>query len=186
MEATRWIQLKDLFRQAFDLPREERSAFLDARCPDAELRARVESLLHAEDDAARARETHHAERRDGHQANRAQFIGEQPGTVIGSYKLLQRIGEGGFGAVFMAEQQQPVRRRVALKIIKPGMDTAEIVARFEQERQALALMDHPAIARVFDGGATATGRPYFVMELVRGVPIVEYCDTHHMSIRDRL
>src|SRR5207249_367572 len=108
------------------------------------------------------------------------------GTVIGRYKLLEEIGEGGFGVVFMAEQQQPVRRKVALKVVKPGMDTRQVVARFEAERQALALMDHPNIARVFDGGETDSGRPYFVMELVRGVPITDFCDANHLSVRDRL
>ncbi len=111
---------------------------------------------------------------------------EAPGSVIGPYKLLEQIGEGGFGVVFMAEQQQPVRRKVALKVIKPGMDSRQVVARFEAERQALALMDHPNIARVFDGGETATGRPYFVMELVRGIPITEYCDQNHLLVRERL
>src|SRR5205814_2727358 len=95
---------------------------------------------------------------------------EGPGAVLGPYKLLEQIGEGGFATVFMAEQTRPVRRKVALKVLKPGMDTKQVVARFEAERQALALMDHPNIARVFDGGMTGTGRPYFVMELVRGVP----------------
>src|SRR5262249_13370080 len=103
-------------------------------------------------------------------------LSERPGAVIGPYKLLEQLGEGGFGVVFMAEQPQPLRRKVALKVLKPGMDTRQVVARFEAERQALALMDHPHIARVFDGGATATGRPYFVMELVRGVPITAFCD----------
>src|SRR5262250_2064509 len=112
--------------------------------------------------------------------------GEGPGTRIGPYKLLQLIGEGGFGAVFMAEQEQPVRRRVALKIIKLGMDTRQVVARFEQERQALAMMEHANIARIFDAGATETGRPYFVMELCQGEPISTYCDTHRLSISDRL
>src|SRR5262249_53314467 len=101
---------------------------------------------------------------------------ERPGAMIGPYKLLEKIGEGGFGVVFMAEQHQPVRRKVALKVVKPGMDTRQVVARFEAERQALALMDHPHIARVFDGGETASGRPYFVMELVRGIPITDFCD----------
>ena len=105
-----------------------------------------------------------------------QLIGEGPGTVIGRYKLLQEIGEGGFGLVFMAEQLEPVQRKVALKIIKAGMDTREVIARFEAERQALALMDHPNIARVLDAGATESGRPYFVMELVKGIPITDYCD----------
>src|SRR5262249_2683175 len=113
-------------------------------------------------------------------------ITERPGTVIGPYKLLEQIGEGGFGVVFMAEQTQPVRRRVALKVLKPGMDTRQIVARFEAERQALALMDHPNIACVFDGNETATGRPFFVMELVRGIPITEFCDQNHLTVRQRL
>src|SRR6516225_10149466 len=103
-------------------------------------------------------------------------ITERPGTVIGPYKLLEQIGDGGFGVVFMAEQTVPMRRKVALKILKPGMDTDQVVARFEAERQALALMDHPNIAHVFDGGETASGRPYFVMELVRGIPITDFCD----------
>src|SRR5204863_8273951 len=102
------------------------------------------------------------------------------------YKLLEKIGEGGFGVVYVAEQKEPVRRRVALKIIKLGMDTRQVVARFEAERQALALMDHPNIARVLDGGATDTGRPYFVMELVKGVPITRYCDDHRLTPRQRL
>ncbi len=113
-------------------------------------------------------------------------VDEKPGANIGPYKLLQLLGEGGFGSVFMAEQERPVQRKVALKIIKLGMDTRQVVARFEQERQALALMDHPNIARVFDAGATSTGRPYFVMELCRGEPITEYCDKNGLSIPDRL
>ena len=111
---------------------------------------------------------------------------EGPGTIIGSYRLLEQIGEGGFGIVYMAEQMQPVRRKVALKIIKPGMDTRLVVARFEAERQALALMNHPNIAQVFDGGATEMGRPYFVMELVRGIPIIQFCDENLLPIRDRI
>ncbi|HET6880872.1 MAG TPA: protein kinase [Pirellulales bacterium] len=113
-------------------------------------------------------------------------IVERLGTVIGRYKLLEQIGEGGFGIVFMAEQQEPVRRKVALKVLKPGMDTRQVVARFEAERQALALMDHPNIAHVFDGGTTAAGRPYFVMDLVKGVPITEYCDQNQIAPRERL
>src|SRR5262245_25845119 len=113
-------------------------------------------------------------------------VSERPGTVIGPYKLLEEIGEGGFGVVFLAEQTRPVRRKVALKVLKPGMDTRQVVARFEAERQALALMDHPNIAKVFDGGATVSGRPYFVMELVRGTPITEFCDQNHLTPRERL
>ena len=110
---------------------------------------------------------------------------DDPSTVIGPYTLLQPIGEGGMGVVYLAEQQQPVQRRVALKVIKPGMDSTAVIARFEAERQALALMDHPNIAQVFDAGATETGRPYFVMELVRGIPITEYCDQHKLTTRER-
>src|SRR5207302_3351413 len=106
--------------------------------------------------------------------------------VIGPYKLLEQIGEGGFGVVYMAEQQQPVRRKVALKIIKPGMDSKQVIARFEAERQALALMDHTNIARVLDADATDSGRPYFVMELVRGIPITQFCDDNRLMPRERL
>ena len=108
------------------------------------------------------------------------------GTVIGPYTLLEVIGEGGMGVVYLAEQTQPVRRKVALKIIKPGMDTKQVIARFEAERQALAMMDHPNIAKVHDGGTTESGRPYFVMELVSGIPITEYCDHERLPIPERL
>ena len=113
-------------------------------------------------------------------------IQEGPGMTVGPYKLLEQIGEGGMGVVFMAEQEAPVRRRVALKIIKPGMDSRKVIARFEAERQALALMDHPNIARVLDAGTSATGKPYFVMELVKGIPIIQYCDEHRLNPRQRL
>ena len=116
----------------------------------------------------------------------SQRVTETLGTQIGPYRLLQQIGEGGFGVVFLAEQQLPVRRKVALKIIKPGMDTREVIARFEAERQALALMDHPHIARVLDAGTTDSGRPYFVMDLVKGIPITEYCDRNGIATRERL
>ncbi|MGA2254696.1 MAG: serine/threonine-protein kinase, partial [Thermoguttaceae bacterium] len=112
---------------------------------------------------------------------------EQPGTIIaGRYKLLEAIGEGGMGSVWVAEQMQPVRRKVALKLIKPGMDSKSVLARFEAERQALAVMDHPNIAKVLDGGLTETGRPFFVMEYVKGVPITEYCDATRLSVPERL
>src|SRR5450631_59038 len=113
-------------------------------------------------------------------------ITEKPGDRIGRYKLLERIGEGGCGVVYVAEQTEPVRRRVAIKVIKLGMDTKQVIARFEAERQALAMMDHPNIAKVLDAGATDTGRPYFVMELVRGIKITDYCDQNHLSTRERL
>jgi serine/threonine-protein kinase len=111
---------------------------------------------------------------------------EAPGGILGPYKLLERIGEGGFGTVYLAEQKQPVRRKVAVKVVKLGMDTRQVIARFEAERQALALMDHPHIARVLDAGATPAGRPYFVMELVKGVPITQYCDQNRVPLRRRL
>ncbi len=113
-------------------------------------------------------------------------IGQKPGDRIGRYKLLQQIGEGGCGVVYKAEQEEPVRRMVALKIIKPGMDTKSVIVRFEAERQVLALMDHPNIAKVFDAGATDSGRPYFVMELVRGIKITEYCDQNSLTTEARL
>jgi serine/threonine protein kinase len=116
----------------------------------------------------------------------ASSVGVRPGSVIGPYKLLQQIGEGGFGVVYMAEQERPVRRMVALKVIKPGMDTSEVIARFESERQALALMDHPNIAKVLDAGTTSSDRPFFVMELVKGVPITDYCDKSRLSPAERL
>jgi serine/threonine-protein kinase len=111
---------------------------------------------------------------------------ERPGRTIGPYKLLEQIGEGGMGVVFMAEQLRPIHRKVALKVIKPGMDTRQVVARFEAERQALALMDHPNIAKILDGGVTESGRPFFVMELVKGLPITEYCERNRLTPRQRL
>jgi serine/threonine protein kinase len=110
---------------------------------------------------------------------------EKPGAQIGPYKLLQQIGEGGMGIVYMAEQKEPVKRRVGLKIIKPGMDTRQVIGRFEAERQALAMMDHPNIAKVLDAGATESGQPYFVMELVNGISITQYCDAQHLTPKDR-
>src|SRR5262249_13732922 len=150
---------------------------------DPILRGRVEALLKAHDQAGSFLKDPPARP----QATEDYApITERPGTVIGPYKLMEQIGEGGFGLVFVAEQQQPVRRKVALKIIKPGMDTRDVIARFEAERQALALMDHPHIARVLDAGATDSGRPYFVMELVRGIPITAYCDQQQLTPRERL
>jgi serine/threonine-protein kinase len=112
--------------------------------------------------------------------------GAMPGTIIGPYRLLEQLGEGGMGLVFVAEQQQPIKRRVALKIIKPGMDSRQVIARFEAERQALAMMDHANIAKVHDAGTTPEGRPYFVMELVKGTPITDYCDRHRLTTRQQL
>ena len=149
---------------------------------DEEVRQRVHQLLAAHREAGSFLESP-ARALGGTLEER---LSEGPGTVIGHYKLLEQIGEGGFGVVFMAEQTQPVRRKVALKVLKPGMDTRQVVARFEAERQALAIMDHPNIAKVLDGGATASGRPYFVMELVKGVPVTEFCDQNHLTPRQRL
>ena len=167
---------------------EERAAYLDRACAgDSELFARVRSLLDAFADASRFMETGKAHGLEDDSKTRiVERPREHTGSIIGNYKLLQEIGDGGFGAVYMAEQQKPVKRRVALKIIKPGMDTREIVARFEAERQALALMEHPNIAQVFDGGTTGTERPYFVMELVKGIPITEFCDKNKLSTSQRL
>src|SRR5438132_1583160 len=159
-------------------------AFLAQACADQpDLRRRVEVLLGAHREAGTAQHQAPAEVPVPVDVSSS---AEGPGTVIGPYKLLQQIGEGGMGTVFMAEQQQPVRRKVALKVIKPGMDTRQVIARFEAERQALAMMDHLNIARVLDVGATDSGRPFFVMELVHGVPITNYCDDNHLTPRERL
>jgi WD40 repeat protein/serine/threonine protein kinase len=176
---------KSLFLNASDLAEPaERAAYLDRECGDDHaLRARVEALLHAHEASVGATD-----------ARTLAFIPttpyrpltEGPGTKIGPYKLLQEIGEGGMGVVYMAEQEEPVRRKVALKIIKPGMDSQEVIARFEAERQALAMMDHQNIARVLDAGTTASGRPYFVMELVHGVPITKFSDDNKLTLRERL
>jgi WD40 repeat protein/serine/threonine protein kinase len=162
----------------------DQAAFLDQACAgDSALRQRIARLLERHRQGGDFLESPAA----GELATVDKpSMNERPGTAIGPYKLLEQIGEGGFGVVFMAEQQQPIRRKVALKVLKPGMDTRQVVARFEAERQALALMDHPNIAQVHDGGETASRRPYFVMELVRGVPITDFCDQNQLSIRERL
>jgi serine/threonine protein kinase len=158
---------------------EERARYLDRACGgDQRLRGRLEELLAAYPKAEGFLE---APARSPVVTVDEQPIREGPGTVIGPYKLMELIGEGGMGLVFVAEQTQPVRRRVALKVIKPGMDTRQVIARFEAERQALALMDHPNIAKVLDGGTTDSGRPYFVMELVKGVPITQFCDDNRLA-----
>jgi serine/threonine protein kinase/tetratricopeptide (TPR) repeat protein len=170
--------VKSIFLAAVEKPPADRAAFLDAACEgDVAVRQRIEALLRAHDEP------------DTGPSDTATFLAdpsERPGGRIGPYKLLQRIGEGGMGAVWMAEQTEPVRRTVALKVIKAGLDTAQVVARFEAERQALALMDHPNIAKVFDAGVIGSGRPYFVMELVKGTPITRYCDEHRLTPRQRL
>jgi serine/threonine protein kinase len=155
--------------------------FVEVACGgDEKLRERVEVLLRAHDESNQWLDS------DRLVVTIDQPIAEGPGTVIGNYKLMEQIGEGGMGVVYVAEQLRPLRRRVALKVIKPGMDTKEVISRFAAERQALALMDHPNIAKVHDAGSTGSGRPYFVMELVRGIPITEYCDLNHLNARQRL
>ena len=208
-------QLESIFFAALEKNSpDERSDFLEQACAaDSELRHRVERMLAAQSAAGSFLEQP-AIAFDA-TVPHERPITERPGTIIGPYKLLQQIGEGGMGVVFMAEQTEPLQRTVALKIIKPGMDTRQVIARFEAERQALAMMDHPNIARVLDAGTTgesrdesrgikvesesslaldsrpstldhSPGRPYFVMELVKGVPITDYCDQQHLSVRQRL
>ncbi|HEX5052696.1 MAG TPA: serine/threonine-protein kinase [Planctomycetota bacterium] len=169
-----------MFQEALELPEAERGAYLDQACRGQRtLRRRIDLLLTAHGEAG----VFLANPTGG---RRGAAPEEQSGQQIGRYKLQQVIGEGGFGTVWMAEQQEPVHRQVALKIIKRGMDSKMVVARFEAERQALALMDHPNIAKVFDGGETPSGLPFFVMELVRGVPITTYCDEQHLDSHERL
>ena len=174
---------EELFAAAIQQPISKRAAFLDQACArDSSLRAQIQALLEAHDHPDSLFESHVCEVT----LEAPTHLLEGVGTIIGPYKLLQQIGEGGMGIVYLAEQTSPVRRKVALKVIKPGMNTRHVVARFEAERQALALMDHPNIARVIDGGATNSSRPYFVMELVCGVSITEYCDKKVFSTRQRL
>ena len=203
---------KSLFLAALDLPdAAKRAAFLDRECGgDAPLRARVEALLRAyEDPTAPPADATSALGPEAHPTNSPATVGYSPdgatntfgdtptrregpttlelGTVIaGRYTLVEMIGEGGMGSVFLASQTEPVKRQVALKLIKSGMDSKAVLARFDAERQALALMDHPNIARIYDGGVTPAGRPFFVMELVKGVPLTEYCDRHRLTMDARL
>ena len=176
--------LKSIFAHAFELdsPDDRERYLADACRGDARIRGEVEGLLKAFAGAGETSESHVFSTMTTEERHDA----DAPSTVIDSYKLLEQIGEGGMGVVYMAEQTQPIQRKVALKIIKPGMNSRQVIARFEAERQALALMDHPNIAKVFDAGATASGRPYFVMELVKGIPITEYCDRAHLTPRERL
>ncbi|MBN1973358.1 MAG: protein kinase, partial [Sedimentisphaerales bacterium] len=178
-------RLKLIFNQALDkTTEEEREAYLNEACQnDPTLRKEIDALLkgHFRTDSFLK----------GSILNPDLFsdnlsLSEKSGTIIGRYKLLEKIGEGGMAVVYMAEQEKPIRRKVALKIIKLGMDTRQVIARFEAERQALAIMDHPNIAKVLDAGTTETGRPYFVMELVKGVSITEYCDQNNLSTKERL
>jgi serine/threonine protein kinase len=176
--------IRSIFSKALEFDsREEISRYLDDVCRnDRDLRQELEALINSHKDAGNF--LGGATPSDGTIEHVP--IAERPGMTIGSYKLLQQIGKGGFAVVFEAEQERPVRRRVALKVIKPGMDTREVIARFEAERQALAMMDHPNIAKVHDAGMTEHGRPYFVMELVPGIPITKYCDQCNLTTQERL
>jgi len=178
----------EVFNTALELPPAERAAYLDQACAgETALRQRVEALLQASEESCACLEGSAAVLPGrGRTVSPPHIPAEKPGDRIGRYKLLEQIGEGGCGVVYMAEQEQPVRRRVALKVIKLGMDTKQVIARFEAERQALALMDHPNIAKVLDAGATNTGRPYFVMELVKAIPITRYCDENNFNTVRRL
>lgn len=176
-------KLRELFLAALKVPAAEREAFLRQACTGADdLRERVGLLIRAHEELGSMAPP------AGAQVDPTidQPMTETAGTIIGPYKILEQIGEGGMGLVFVAQQQEPIKRRVALKIIKPGMDSRQVIARFEAERQALAMMDHPNIAKVHDGGTTPENRPYFVMELVKGVPITEYCDQNQVPISQRL
>src|SRR5262245_8953407 len=160
-----------------------RREFLSQACrEDRALQGRIESLLRAHRERLTLLDSPTGEIR----ALISATLGDSPGTQIGPYTLLQSIGEGGMGTVFRAEQTEPVHRHVALKIIRPGMDSRQVLARFEAERQALAMMDHPNIAKVLDAGTTQTSRPYFVMELIDGVPVNKFCDAKHLTVRERL
>jgi serine/threonine protein kinase len=175
----------EIFQNAIEIgDPAKREQYIENACKqDPELRAEVEALLTAHEKAGDYLE---APVLDPNVTLGDTHLTEAPGTVIGRYKLLEKIGEDGMAVVYMAEQQEPIRRKVALKVIKLGMDTKSVIARFEAERQALAMMDHPNIARVIDAGTTETGRPYFVMELVKGISITEYCDRNKLSTRQRL
>jgi len=196
------LPLKEIFAEALRrADPSERAAYLAAVCTDAQARERVEALLRASEDPASFLDAQPAlPPLAAQMPTGSVHLSDQPperttdfhpadavgSLVAGRYKLLEQIGEGGMGTVWMAEQREPVKRLVALKLIKPGMDTQQVLARFEAERQALALMDHPNIAKVLDGGTSERGRPYFVMELVKGVPLTQYCDARRLTIRQRL
>ena len=176
-------RVEEIFHEAQARPTgEAREAYLDGACEGApELRAEVDALL-----AAGQQADSYLEKPPALAETINSSVDLTEGSEIGCYKLLQQLGEGGFGVVYMAQQTEPIKRQVAIKIIKPGMDSKEVIARFEAERQALAMMDHPNIAKVLDAGTTPHGRPYFVMELVKGRPITEYCDANHLNTKDRL
>ncbi|MEP0847075.1 MAG: tetratricopeptide repeat protein [Phycisphaerae bacterium] len=189
LRTDRWERAKEIFDELAELPPAERRARLSRLCGnDPSLRDAIESLLSAHEqvggflDQPSVDTAALAELFDARQARAAHAVGQR----VGRYTLLELLGEGGFGVVYLAQQEEPVRRQVALKVVKPGMDSRHVIARFEAERQALALMDHPSIARVFDGGQTDSGHPYFVMELVRGLPVTRFADEHRLSVPERV
>ena len=174
MDPSRHREIGRIFNAAREMPRHLRDAFIESECAgDDALRAEVESLLLHEDPAPG-------------QAVPAEELRDADPRTVGPYQVIGLLGEGGFGVVYLAERHEPIRQRVALKLIKPGMDSTDVIDRFEQERSALAVMDHPGVARVFDAGSTEDGRPYFVMEYVQGEPITEYCKHHALSVHQRL
>ncbi len=180
LSSEEWRRLRDLFGDAREMPESERKAFLDRELAgEPALRAEMDSFL-----ASAATVGAFLAPRDAGGARTT--ASPAPGSMVGPYRLVEPLGEGGFGVVYLAEQEKPIRRRVALKLIKPGMDTRQVISRFEAERQALALMDHPAIAQVFDAGETEAGRPFFAMEYVPGVPITSFCDAERLRVRERL
>ena len=183
--SSRQLDEERIFHVARDLSNPvTRADYLDQVCAgDQALRERVEALLQAHEQSQGFLRSSQPEPAPTVEST---SLAERPGTTIGRYRLMEQIGEGGMGIVFVAEQERPIRRKVAIKVIKPGMDSKAVVARFEAERQALAMMDHPNIAKVFDAGTTDSGHPYFAMELVKGVPITEYCDRNRLTIRERL
>ena len=176
---------QEIFAAAIKLTGDQRAAFLKAACNENdELLRGVEALLSAHNETGGFLGQSSAREQEGTQLHAAAF---EPGSLVaGRYKLIEPIGEGGMGSVWLAEQKEPVKRKVAVKMVKPGMDSRAVLARFEAERQALAMMDHPNIAKVLDGGITEQGRPYFAMELVRGIPVTDYCDQTQLSITKRL
>ena len=180
----------DIFAAAIKLTGDSRAAFLSVACgQNAELREQVEALLRAHDESLGLLPRQADRKLEDQRLDATLSVARQaePGTIIaGRYKLLEKVGEGGMGSVWVAEQSVPVKRKVALKLIKAGMDSKAVLARFDAERQALALMDHPNIAKVLDAGTTESGRPYFAMELVKGTPITEFCDARKLSPRQRL
>ncbi|HMF17632.1 MAG TPA: serine/threonine-protein kinase, partial [Gemmataceae bacterium] len=180
--------LESIFAAAVGISSEaERRRFVEEACADdTQLKLRVEEMVEDHFRAGNFLEPPTAGDADFRSLGNFGSLAERPGSIIGNYKLLEQIGEGGFGIVFIAEQQEPIRRKVALKVLKPGMDSRQVIARFEAERQALALMDHPNIAKVLDADQTESGRPYFVMELVKGLPITELCDQNRLTLRERL